>query len=188
MPAGDKHRLSAAAVVHGGLELCLPCLCRAAGSGSSSRCLCAAPATAPLGLSRIPPCSRCHHAVSSPAWGVPEIWSLPYPPPECKLGHPLHPIRSKLNSAWGKEAKYRAKNSLPKSIYSGADMTFLYPSQLLYGKTSYLLRNPCDKSQHTYHESTAPLSCRANLLPFCLLSYRLQNNEVAGSERVNLRT
>lgn len=109
-------------------------------------------------------------------------------PPECKLGHPLHPIQSKPNSGWGKKAKYRAKNNLPKSIYSGADTTFLYPSQPLYGETSYMLRNPCDKSQHTYHESTAPLSCRANLSLFCLLSYQLQNNEVAGSERVNLGT
>lgn len=154
-------------------------------------------------LLSVPVCCPCHSSSgtqqNSPMLPVPSCCQFTclgcsrdlvpsLSPPECKLGHPLHPIQSKLNSAWGKEAKYRAKNSLPKSIYSGADMTFLYPSQLLYGKTSYLLRNPCDKSQHTYHESTAPLSCRANLLLFCLLSYRLQNNEVAGSERVNLRT
>lgn len=109
-------------------------------------------------------------------------------PAVCMIGHPLHPIQSKPNSGWGKKAKYGAKNNLPESIHSGVDVTFLYPSQLLYGKTSYMLKNPCNKSQPIYHESPAPLSCRASLLLFCLGSDWLQNNEAAGSGSVNLGT
>lgn len=77
----------------------------------------------------------------------------------------LHPIQSKPNNVWGKKGYYQAENNLPMSIYSGVE-SFPYASQLLYGKTSYMLRNPRNNSQHTYHESRAPLSCRANLSLF----------------------
>lgn len=48
-----------------------------------------------------------------------------------------------------------------------------------------MMRNPQNKSQHTYQVSTAPVSCTANLSLFCLLSYCSQNNERTETERVS---
>lgn len=117
-----------------------------------------------------------HRVIQRP--GLPLILAM------YKLVHPLHPIQSKPVNG-GRKAN--AKPNLLKSLCRGVDMNFHYPTNCCLRRpvthwetlVTNLAHVPCSK---------AVLSCRANLLLFCLLSCWLQNNEAAGSKRINLGT